>query len=169
MASAAASLPKLFQPLRLRDLVLRNRIAMSPMCMYSCTEDAPGVPNAWHMQHYASRACGSPGLIIVEATGVSPAGRISPGDTGLWNEAQKAAFKPIVAAAKAQGVAMGIQLAHAGRKASTSAPWLGGAQLGLGEGEGGWETLAPSPIPFLPSERPPKEMSKVRGRWCCLV
>lgn len=133
----------LFEPLELGDVVLRNRLAVSPMCQYSAFG---GVPGTWHLVHLGSRAVGGAGLVFAEATAVSPEGRISPGDTGLWDESQQLAWAPIAAFIAAQGAVPGIQLAHAGRKASTHAPWLGGAPLA--EEEGAWRPVAPSPLPF---------------------
>ena len=133
----------LFEPLALGDAILRNRIAVSPMCQYSAFG---GVPGHWHLVHLGSRAVGGAGLVFTEATAVSAEGRISPGDTGLWDDAQQQAWAPIAAFISAQGAVPGIQLAHAGRKASTQAPWLGGKPLG--EEAGGWIPVAPSPLPF---------------------
>jgi 2,4-dienoyl-CoA reductase-like NADH-dependent reductase (Old Yellow Enzyme family) len=132
----------------------RNRIFVSPMCQYSSRD---GLPNDWHMVHLGSRAVGGAGLVCVEATGVSPEGRISPGDTGLWSEAHARAFEPIASFIKSQGARAGVQLAHAGRKASTDVPWRGGKPLG--GGQGGWETLAPSAVPFG-DWPPPREMTR---------
>jgi 2,4-dienoyl-CoA reductase-like NADH-dependent reductase (Old Yellow Enzyme family) len=145
---------KLFSVLRLREVEFRNRIFVSPMCQYS-SED--GMPNDWHFVHLGSRAIGGAALVMVEATAVSPEGRISPGDTGIWSDAHAEAFKRITAFIKSQGTVPGIQLAHAGRKASTDVPWRGGGFLR--EAEGGWQTLAPSPVPFREDETPPREMS----------
>jgi len=136
---------RLFAPLQLRELRFRNRIFVSPMCQYSA-ERCDGMPDSWHLVHLGSRAVGGAGLVMVEATGVSPAGRISPQDLGLWSDAQRDAFRPIAAFIRAQGAAPGIQLAHAGRKASTDQPWRGGEPLAVGTG--GWQPLAPSPLPF---------------------
>src|ERR1035437_6504451 len=144
----------LFSPLRLRDVTFRNRIFVSPMCMYSAEE---GVPNDWHLVHLGSRAVGGAALVIAEATGVSPEGRISPGDTGLWNDAQVSAFARITNFIVARGAVPGIQLAHAGRKASTQVPWKGGRPLAANEGA--WTTLGPSAIPFDESFPPPREMT----------
>lgn len=145
----------LFSPLTIGPLTLRNRIGMSPMCQYSAID---GVPQAWHMAHLGARAAGGLGLMIVEATGVVPEGRITPGCTGLWNDVQRDAFKPIVEFVKSQGMAIGIQLAHAGRKASCALPWQGGAQLSFADG--GWQTVAPSALPFKGSDNPPHAMSR---------
>jgi 2,4-dienoyl-CoA reductase-like NADH-dependent reductase (Old Yellow Enzyme family) len=133
----------LFESFTLGNLVLRNRIAVSPMCQYSAID---GVPGDWHFVHLGSRAVGGAGLVFCEATGVSPEGRISPGDTGLWNDAQQAAWTRIAAFIAAQGAAPGIQLAHAGRKASTAAPWDGGKALDAAHG--GWTAVAPSALRF---------------------
>jgi 2,4-dienoyl-CoA reductase-like NADH-dependent reductase (Old Yellow Enzyme family) len=145
---------RLFAPLRLRGVTFRNRIFVSPMCMYSAVD---GVPNDWHVVHLGSRAVGGAALVIVEATGVSAEGRISPGDTGLWNRGQVEAFRRITDFVAAQGAVPGIQLAHAGRKASTDVPWKGGRPLTAAEGA--WTTLGPSPLPFDAGHPPPREMT----------
>ncbi|MDL2719204.1 MAG: NADH:flavin oxidoreductase/NADH oxidase [Acidobacteriota bacterium] len=144
----------LFSPFRLRDVTFRNRIFVSPMCMYSAEE---GVPNDWHLVHLGSRAVGGAALVMAEATGVSPVGRISPGDTGIWNDAQATAFARITAFIASRGAVPGIQLAHAGRKASTHVPWEGGKPLAANEGA--WTTLGPSAIPFDDGFPPPREMT----------
>jgi len=133
----------LFTPLAIGDVTLGNRIAVSPMCQYSAFG---GIPGHWHLVHLGSRAVGGAGLVLTEATAVSPEGRISPGDTGIWDQPQQLAWEPITAFIEAQGAVPGIQLAHAGRKASTRAPWLGGGAIA--EEEGGWTPVAPSAIPF---------------------
>lgn len=133
----------LFEPLTIGDIVLRNRIAVSPMCEYSALD---GMPDDWHLVHLGSRAVGGTGLVFTEATAVSPEGRISPADTGLWNDAQRDAWARVAAFIASQGAVAGIQLAHAGRKASTDAPWRGGAPLSAEHG--GWTPLAPSAIAF---------------------
>ena len=145
---------RLFSAFSLRGVEFRNRVFVSPMCQYSSRD---GLPNDWHMVHLGSRAVGGAGLVCVEATGVSPEGRISPGDTGLWSEAHARAFEPIASFIKSQGARAGVQLAHAGRKASTDVPWRGGKPLG--GGQGGWETLAPSAVPFG-DWPPPREMTR---------
>jgi len=132
----------LFSPLAIGDVALRNRIAVSPMCQYSAVD---GLPNDWHLVHLGSRAVGGAGLVLAEATAVTPQGRISPGDTGLWNDAQQEAWARIAAFVAAQGAVPGIQLAHAGRKASTDAPWRGGRPLAGAEA---WTPLAPSALAF---------------------
>ena len=144
----------LFSTLRLRGVEFRNRVFVSPMCQYSSRE---GLPNEWHLVHLGSRAVGGAGLVMAEATGVSPEGRISPGDTGIWSDEHARAFRPIASFIKSQGAAAGIQLAHAGRKASTDAPWRGGRPLA--ESEGGWQPVAPSAVPFAEGHLVPREMS----------
>jgi 2,4-dienoyl-CoA reductase-like NADH-dependent reductase (Old Yellow Enzyme family) len=133
----------LFSPLTLRSVTLRNRIGVSPMCQYSATD---GVANDWHFVHLGSRAVGGAGLVIVEATGVAPEGRITPGCLGLWNEKQIEPLARIAKFLKEHGAVAGIQIAHAGRKGSAALPWNGGAHLP--EAQGGWQTIAPSAIPF---------------------
>lgn len=133
----------LLQPITLGTLSLRNRIVVSPMCEYSAED---GVPNDWHLVHLGSRAVGGAGLVITEATAVSPEGRISPADTGIWNDLQVQAWSRIVSFMHGQGAKTGIQLAHAGRKASTAAPWLGGKPLDAVHG--GWTPVGPGALPF---------------------
>jgi 2,4-dienoyl-CoA reductase-like NADH-dependent reductase (Old Yellow Enzyme family) len=144
----------LFSTFTLRDVEFRNRVFVSPMCQYSSRD---GLPNEWHLVHLGSRAVGGAGLVMVEATGVSPEGRISPGDTGIWSDDHASAFRPIASFIKSQGAVAGIQLAHAGRKASTDVPWRGGKPLK--ESEGGWQPLAPSALPFAEGHPMPLEMS----------
>ncbi len=134
----------LFTPLSLRDLTLRNRLWVSPMCQYSAVD---GVPQEWHHTHLAQFASGGAGLVIAEATAVSPEGRISPEDTGLWNDAQRAAWTPIVASIRSRGAVPAVQLAHAGRKASTWSPFSGRRGT-VAEADGGWQTVAPSAVAF---------------------
>ena len=134
---------KLFDPLVQRSLTLRNRMVISPMCEYSATD---GVPNDWHLVHLGSRAVGGAALVIAEASAVSAQGRISPQDTGIWNQAQLEAWQPITRFIKAQGAIAGVQLAHAGRKASTLRPWEGHGPVPTGQGD--WLTVAPSALPF---------------------
>jgi 2,4-dienoyl-CoA reductase-like NADH-dependent reductase (Old Yellow Enzyme family) len=133
----------LFDPFVQRSMTLRNRIVVSPMCQYSAVD---GMPDEWHLVNLGSRAVGGAALVITEATGVSPEGRISPADTGLWNDAQAQAWARIAAFIGKQGSIAGIQLAHAGRKASTAAPWNGGKAVALEDG--GWPVFAPSALAF---------------------
>jgi 2,4-dienoyl-CoA reductase-like NADH-dependent reductase (Old Yellow Enzyme family) len=134
---------KLFQPYTVRGVTLRNRVGVSPMCMYSAVD---GLPSAWHLPHLGSRAVGGAGLVIAEATAVEERGRITPGCTGIWNDAQAGAWAPVAAFIRSQGAVAGIQLAHAGRKASAALPWNGGAHLA--DSEGGWPMVAPSALAF---------------------
>jgi len=134
----------LFQPFSLKDITLRNRIAVPPMCQYSATD---GVVNDWHVANYTAQARGGAGLVIVEATAVAPEGRITPACAGLWNDAQAEAFMPVVRGIKAHGAVPGIQIAHAGRKASANRPWEGDDHIPTGAANG-WQTIAPSAIPF---------------------
>jgi 2,4-dienoyl-CoA reductase-like NADH-dependent reductase (Old Yellow Enzyme family) len=140
----------LFSPLKIRNVTLRNRIAMSPMCQYSATE---GFASDWHMTHLGTRAVGGTGLIIAEAAAVVPEGRITPGDIGLWSDDHISGLSRIVTFIHDNGSVAGIQLAHAGRKAGCAIPKNGGLQLD--EKQGGWQTVAPSAIPFLPGDRAP--------------
>ncbi len=133
----------LFDPLALRSVTLRNRIAVSPMCQYSATE---GRATDWHLVHLGARAAGGAGLVIAEATAVEARGRISPADLGLWEDGQVEPLRRIAGFVERQGAVAGIQLAHAGRKGSTHAPWDGGGPVPAAAG--GWETVAPSPLPF---------------------
>jgi 2,4-dienoyl-CoA reductase-like NADH-dependent reductase (Old Yellow Enzyme family) len=135
--------PHLFQPLTIKSVTLRNRIGVSPMCQYS-SED--GVATDWHLVHLGSRAVGGAGLVIAEATAVSAEGRITPGDAGIWAEKHIEPISRINCFVKSQGAIPGIQIAHAGRKASAARPWEGGASLA--NDKGGWETLAPSALAF---------------------
>lgn len=137
----------LFHPIRIRDLEIRNRAWLSPMCQYSC-EARDGVPTPWHLVHLGARAQGGFGLILAEASAVVPEGRISPEDAGLWNDVQRATWAPIVDFVHSQGAAIGIQLAHAGRKASTYKALPGQPSGSLPTAEGGWATVGPSAIPF---------------------
>ena len=141
----------LFTPLQLREVTLRNRIAVSPMCQYSAED---GLANDWHLVHLGSRAVGGAGLVVVEATAVEPRGRISPGDLGIWNDAQVEPLARIARFVESQGAVPCLQLGHAGRKASTRTPWdQGGAPFG--EKDGGWPVVAPSAIPFAPGHPVP--------------
>lgn len=151
-------MPRAFDPIRIRDLSIPNRVWMSPMCTYSAAPAGAlaGVPTDFHLAHYASRAAGGAGLVMIEATAVNPAGRISAWDLGLWHEAQEAAFSRLTSAITTAGAVPAIQLAHAGRKASIDKPWLGGAPLD--EGNHGWTAQAPSSVAF-PGYPTPSEMS----------
>ena len=133
----------LFNPFRQRDLTLRNRIAVSPMCQYASVD---GLPDDWHRVHLGSRAVGGAGLVMTEACAVSPEGRISPQDAGIWSEAQVQAWAPIARFIRAQGAVPAIQLAHAGRKASTFAPWRGRNAVPIADG--GWQVVAPSALAY---------------------
>jgi 2,4-dienoyl-CoA reductase-like NADH-dependent reductase (Old Yellow Enzyme family) len=144
----------LFSPLEIRDITLRNRIAVSPMCQYSCED---GFATDWHLVHLGSRAVGGAGLVIVEATAVEARGRITAGDLGLWKDEHIVPLARIAAFIKAQGAAAGIQIAHAGRKASTDLPWEGGATVDLARG--GWTPAAPSAVPFRDSDAPPHSLT----------
>ncbi|MEV0651273.1 NADH:flavin oxidoreductase/NADH oxidase [Phytomonospora sp. NPDC050363] len=148
----------LFEPITLRSLTVANRAWMAPMCQYSALPDGPdtGAPHDWHLTHLGARAVGGAGLVLTEATAVSPEGRISPYDLGLWNERQTEAFARITAFLRAQGAVPGIQLSHAGRKASTERPWKGGGPVTTG----GWRPLGPSPIPFADGYPIPEELTE---------
>lgn len=154
--SAQASPVHLFSPLTIKSVTLRNRIGVSPMCQYSCED---GLLNDWHLVHLGSRAAGGAGLVMVEATGVEARGRISPGDSGLWAEKHVEPLARINRFLKQQGAVPGIQLAHAGRKGSAAVPWQDNGRS-LADSEGGWETVAPSAVPFgAELSRVPRAMS----------
>ena len=147
--------PHLFSPLTVKSVTLRNRIGVSPMCEYS---SADGVATDWHLVHLGSRAVGGAGLVIAEATAVSPEGRITPGDAGIWADKHVEPIARINRFIKSQGAVPGIQIAHAGRKASAARPWEGGASLA--HDQGGWETMAPSAMAFGGDlTKVPREMS----------
>ncbi|WP_138991569.1 NADH:flavin oxidoreductase/NADH oxidase [Larkinella sp. C7] len=148
-------MPNLFSPLIIRSVQLKNRIAVSPMCQYS-SED--GFANDWHLVHLGSRAVGGAGLVMTEATAVSPEGRISPDDLGIWKDEHLVNLKRIAAFIEAHGAVPAMQLAHAGRKASHHRPWDGGKFIAP-DAERGWQTVAPSPIPFVPVEPVPLELT----------
>src|ERR1700712_4865410 len=148
-------MPTLFDPITIRDIELRNRIAVSPMCEYSSTD---GFANDWHLVHLGSRAVGGAGLIITEATAVSPEGRISPSDLGIWKDEHIDILERINTFIHQHGSVAGVQLAHAGRKASHAEPWNGGKQIPvLG---GGWQTVSASELPFAEGEEKPLELDK---------
>ena len=134
---------RLFSPFQLRALTFPHRVFVSPMCQYSSEN---GMPNEWHLVHLGSRAVGGAALVLVEASGVTPEGRITPWDAGIWSQGHADAWKPVAAFIRAQGSVPGMQLAHAGRKASCDKPWLGGKPLV--PADGGWTTLGPSAIAF---------------------
>jgi 2,4-dienoyl-CoA reductase-like NADH-dependent reductase (Old Yellow Enzyme family) len=157
-------MPHLFEPLTIKAITLRNRIGISPMCMYSSEE---GMPNDWHLVHLGARAAGGAGLVIAEATAVSPEGRITPGDAGIWADRHVEPLTRINRFVKAQGAIPGIQIAHAGRKASAARPWEGGGHLA--DTAGGWLPVAPSAIAFgdaltrTPHALTEKELAKVQA------
>lgn len=146
---------KLFEPLQIKSIELKNRIVVSPMCEYSSTD---GFSNDWHLVHLGSRAVGGAGLIITEATAVSPEGRITPDDLGLWKDEHIDGLKRIVSFIESQGSVAGIQLAHAGRKASHSSPWKGGKLLT--NEQGGWQTVAADATPYRPGDIPSAALDK---------
>ncbi|NVN89423.1 MAG: NADH:flavin oxidoreductase/NADH oxidase [Desulfuromonadales bacterium] len=155
----------LFSPMDLRSITFRNRIFVSPMCQYSSHD---GLPTDWHLVHLGSRAVGGAGLVMVEATAISPKGRISPGDCGIWSDAHAVAFAPIARFIQENGAVAGIQIAHAGRKGSCAPPWRGGAPLGMEEC--GWQTLSPSAAPFdtghpIPHALTPDEMDLIEDQF----
>ena len=145
---------KLLSPITIKDIAFKNRIVISPMCQYS-SED--GFANDWHLVHLGSRAVGGAALIIQEATAVSPEGRISANDAGIWKDEHIEKWQSIVSFIHANGSVAGIQLAHAGRKASTLPPWHGGKQVKLQDG--GWKSVAPSAIPFYETDEAPEVLT----------
>ncbi|MFD4957805.1 NADH:flavin oxidoreductase/NADH oxidase [Microbacterium sp. NPDC058389] len=147
-------MPSLFDPLKLRDVEIPNRIWMSPMCTYSSAADGDyvGFLTPFHHAHYAARAAGGVGLVVLEATAVTPTGRITPNDLGIWDDEQIPGYALLVAEIHAAGAKAGIEIAHAGRKGSTAAPWHGGAALS--PDQNGWTTEAPSPLAFTGSHAP---------------
>ena len=150
-------MPKLFEPITLGTVEVRNRIWLAPMCQYSC-EARDGVPTTWHLTHLGARAAGGFGMIVTEAAAVDPIGRISPHDVGLWNDEQEAAWKPIVDFVHSQGAKIAPQLAHAGRKASTYRPFVGEPKGTVPAAEGGWQTVGASPIAY-PGLAAPRELT----------
>ena len=160
----------LFEPLRLRELVLKNRIVISPMCQYSAEH---GIASDYHLVHYGRFALGGAGLVILEASAVLPEGRITHGDLGIWSEAQVPDLARIAAFLKTHGAAAGIQIGHAGRKASMQRPWFGNGPLGaedFARGDVPWEVVAPSPIPLddgwlVPAELTPDAMDRIRDAF----
>ena len=146
----------LFTPLTLRGVTFPNRLVVSPMCQYSSVD---GFANDWHLVHLGSRAAGGAGLVIAEATAVEARGRISYGDLGIWQDEHIDFFRRITAFIKSQGAVAGIQLAHAGRKASCELPWNGGTVIHP-EATNGWQAVAPSPLPFRPGDPVPQALTK---------
>jgi 2,4-dienoyl-CoA reductase-like NADH-dependent reductase (Old Yellow Enzyme family) len=146
---------KLFEPLQLKSIQLKNRIVVSPRCEYSSVD---GFANDWHLVHLGSCAVGGAGLIITEATAVSPEGRITPDDLGLWKDEHIEGLKRIVSFIELQGSIAGVQLAHAGRKASHSSPWKGAKMLS--EEQGGWQTFSADAVPYNPGDVPPAALDK---------
>jgi 2,4-dienoyl-CoA reductase-like NADH-dependent reductase (Old Yellow Enzyme family) len=140
--------------LKIGNVVFRNRAFVSPMCQYSSRD---GMPGDWHLVHLGSRAVGGAGLVMVEATAVTPEGRITPGDSGIWSDAHAVAFQRITRFIAEHGAVPGIQLAHAGRKASTDLPWRGGKPLGAQAGA--WTTMAPSAVPYADGYPAPRALS----------
>ena len=147
---------RLFSPLKLRNIEFKNRIFVSPMCQYS---SETSMPEDWHFVHLGSRALGGAALVLTEATAVSPEGRISPRDLGIWSDAHIPAFRRVASFIKSLGAVPGIQLAHAGRKASTDVPWR--SRDALTPGKGGWETVSSSPIPFDRRSPLPRALTEV--------
>ena len=149
---------KLFSPLTIRQTTFKNRVFVSPMCQYACVD---GLPNTWHLVHLGSRAVGGAAMVMTEAAAVTPVGRISPEDAGIWNDAQRDAWQPIAAFIRANGAVPAMQLAHAGRKASTYAPWRGvpGSHGRVDEGNGGWPVMGAGTEPFSATYAIPHEMS----------
>ena len=145
---------RLFEPFTLRGVTLRNRIGVSPMCQYSSTQ---GLASDWHLVHLGSRAVGGAALVMVEATAVEARGRISPHDMGLWGDEHIEPLARVVRCVEAHGAVAGIQIGHAGRKAGTARPWEGGRPLP--DADGGWQPIAPSPIPFSQGHRTPTAMT----------
>jgi len=156
---------RLFSPLKLRDMEFKNRIFVSPMCQYSSES---GMPEDWHLVHLGSRAVGGAALVFTEATAVSPEGRITPWDLGIWSETHARSFERIAAFIKSQGAVPGIQLGHTGRKGSTDVPWRD--REALSPERGGWQPVAPSPIPFdsrspIPRELTPVEIEGITAKF----
>ncbi len=147
----------LFAPYSLRDVTLRNRIGVSPMCQYSAQD---GFANDWHLAHLGARAAGGAGLVIAEATAVEARGRISPNDLGIWSDDHVPSLARIAGFIKSQGAVAGIQIAHAGRKASVNRPWDGGGPIEAGDPRS-WPVIGPSPLPFADGYLVPHELSLV--------
>ncbi|QLG50828.1 NADH:flavin oxidoreductase/NADH oxidase [Natrinema halophilum] len=152
-------MPDALSPLSLRGVTSPNRIAVSPMCQYSCAPD--GLPTEWHRVHLGSRAVGGAGIVMTEATAVDPIGRITPSDLGIWSDDHAAALEPITDFVRNQGAVPGIQLAHAGHKASKKRPWEG--NVPIQPDNGGWEVLSPSPEAYPPFDGDRPAMRKADG------
>jgi 2,4-dienoyl-CoA reductase-like NADH-dependent reductase (Old Yellow Enzyme family) len=153
----------LFSPISFGPLTLKNRVVIAPMCQYSATE---GSASDWHLLHLGSLSISGAGLLIIEATAVEPRGRISPADLGLWSDLNEAAIGRVLTAIRMYSpIAVSIQLAHAGRKGSTQVPWKGGAAIPPQKGRGGWQTVAPSALPFHPGDPPPAELDEEGMHW----
>lgn len=154
-------MPHLFEPLSIKDITLRNRIGVSPMCQYSYTD---GFSNDWQLMHLGARAAGGAGLVIIEATAVEARGRITPHDLGIWSDAHIESIARVVRFIKEQGAVAGIQIAHAGRKASTHRPWEGGTPIQKGEANW-WPVVGASPIAFSDAYQIPHslELSEIHG------
>ncbi|MEY4458115.1 MAG: hypothetical protein RIS25_708 [Actinomycetota bacterium] len=161
------TIPALFQPLTLRSTTIPNRIWLSPLCEYSAGFD--GIPTDWHMVHLGQVAIGRAGLVMAEATAIEPAGRISPHDVGIWNDAQRDAWKPITAFIRSQGSVPAIQLAHAGRKGSSAPGWGVDYEGTANPEQGGWQTVAPSAVAFTgydaPIELTTTEIDTLVAQW----
>ena len=153
-APAPAGTAHLFSPLTVRGVTLRNRIGVSPMCQYVCGPD--GLATDWHLVHLGARAVGGAGLVLSEAAAVAPEGRISPQDLGIWSDEQAAGLEPITRFISAQGAVPGIQLAHAGRKASTLRPWDGHGRVEIDDG--GWEPFGPTSAAYSDAYATPREL-----------
>ena len=157
---------KLFEPITIKDITIRNRIAVSPMCQYSSVD---GYPNDWHLVHLGSRAVGGAGLVVMEATAVSPDGRISPGDCGIYYDEHIESYAKIAHFIKQHAAVAGIQIAHAGRKASANKPWEGNDHID--SDQGGWDTIAPSAIAFggklakVPKEMTVSDIARVQANF----
>lgn len=154
----------LFEPLTLRSLTVPNRVWMAPMCQYSAETTGPlaGVAGDWHFAHYAARATGGTGLILTEATAVAPEGRISPADLGIWDDVHIEGLRRITTFLKQHGTVPGVQIAHAGRKASTNRPWEGRGPVDPATGLG-WQPVGPSPVAFAEDHPVPTELTPSRS------
>jgi len=158
---ATTALPRLFQPITLRDLTLKNRIVIAPMCQYSAVD---GLAQDWHFAHLSGFAMGGAGLVFTEAAAIEPRGRITHGDLGLWSDAHVEALKPSIRFMQGQGAAFGIQLAHAGRKAATQRPWHGMGPMDNSDAERGevpWEVVAASAVPMQEGWLLPAELDRL--------